>query len=475
MQLIFEKSKPGRLGTTLPELDTPKQDNLIPEEFLRKDNNLPELSEVDIVRHFTNLSKKNFGVDNGFYPLGSCTMKYNPKVNEDTAKLKNFTNIHPYNPNNQGSLQLMFELERILSEVTGMAQFTLQPAAGAHGELTGLMIIKKYFEDKGEKKTKIIVPDSSHGTNPATASMANYETITIKSNEKGMINIEELKEHMTEDVAALMLTNPNTLGLFEENILEITKIVHDKGGLVYCDGANMNAILGITKPGDMGVDVIHLNLHKSFSTPHGCGGPGSGPVGVNEQLVKFLPTPIIEKENDNYGLNYKKESSIGRIKAFYGNFNVMIKAYTYIRAIGAEGLKAVAEIAVLNANYMKEKIKPHFHLPFNLLCKHEFVLSDKDMPNNITTGDISKRLLDYNFHPPTVYFPLIVNGAIMIEPTETEPKEMLDKFIETLIKIKEEAKNDPDLVKNAPQTTPVTRLDAVKAARNPELRYNCNI
>ncbi|MDP7179963.1 MAG: aminomethyl-transferring glycine dehydrogenase subunit GcvPB [Candidatus Woesearchaeota archaeon] len=475
MQLIFEKSKPGRLGTTLPELDTPKQDNLIPEEFLRKDNNLPELSEVDIVRHFTNLSKKNFGVDNGFYPLGSCTMKYNPKVNEDTAKLQNFTNIHPYNPNNQGSLQLMFELERMLSEITGMAQFTLQPAAGAHGELTGLMIIKKYFEDKEEKRTKIIVPDSSHGTNPATASMANYETITIKSNEKGMVNLEELKEHMTKDVAALMLTNPNTLGLFEENILEITKIVHDKGGLVYCDGANMNAILGITKPGDMGIDVIHLNLHKSFSTPHGCGGPGSGPVGVSEQLAKFLPTPIIEKDNNNYTLNYKKGSSIGRIKAFYGNFNVMIKAYTYIRAIGASGLKEVAQIAVLNANYMKEKLKPHFHLPYDILCKHEFVLSDKDMPNHVTTGDIAKRLLDYNFHPPTVYFPLIVPGAIMIEPTETEPKEMLDKFIETLIKIKEEAKNSPDLVKNAPQTTPVTRLDAVAAARNPELRYNCNI
>ncbi len=473
MELIFEKSKEGRIGVALPELDVPEQKDLIPEEYLRDELDLPELSEVDIIRHFTALSRRNFGVDNSFYPLGSCTMKYNPKINEDVAQLPNFTNLHPYNPLNKGALELMYELDQMLSEITGMAKFTLQPAAGAHGELTGLMIIKKYFEEKGEKRKIVIVPDSSHGTNPATASMANFNTITIKSDEKGVVDLEELKKNMTEEVAALMLTNPNTLGLFEENILEISKIVHEKGALVYCDGANMNAMLGITKPGDQGIDVLHLNLHKTFSTPHGCGGPGSGPVGVRTDLVKYLPLPTIEKENNNYKLNHKNDRSIGRIKAFYGNFNVMLKAYTYIRALGPIGLKAVAENAVLNANYMKEKLKKHFDLPFNSLCKHEFVLSDKGMPNSITTMDIAKRLIDKGFHPPTVYFPLIVHGAIMIEPTETESREMLDSFMEAMINIKQEAETNPDLLKNAPSTTPVTRLDAVKAARHPELMYTC--
>jgi glycine dehydrogenase subunit 2 len=473
VELIFEKSKEGRIGVALPELDVPEQKDLIPEEYLRDELDLPELSEVDIIRHFTALSRRNFGVDNSFYPLGSCTMKYNPKINEDVAQLPNFTNLHPYNPLNKGALELMYELDQMLSEITGMAKFTLQPAAGAHGELTGLMIIKKYFEEKGEKRKIVIVPDSSHGTNPATASMANFNTITIKSDEKGMVDLEELKKNMTEEVAALMLTNPNTLGLFEENILEISKIVHEKGALVYCDGANMNAMLGITKPGDQGIDVLHLNLHKTFSTPHGCGGPGSGPVGVRTDLVKYLPLPTIEKENNNYKLNHKNDRSIGRIKAFYGNFNVMLKAYTYIRALGPIGLKAVAENAVLNANYMKEKLKKHFDLPFNSLCKHEFVLSDKGMPNSITTMDIAKRLIDKGFHPPTVYFPLIVHGAIMIEPTETESREMLDSFMEAMINIKQEAETNPDLLKNAPSTTPVTRLDAVKAARHPELMYTC--
>tara|TARA_B100001971_G_C18228978_1_gene562611 strand:+ start:96 stop:1523 length:1428 start_codon:yes stop_codon:yes gene_type:complete len=473
VELIFEKSKEGRIGVALPELDVPEQKDLIPEEYLRDELDLPELSEVDIIRHFTALSRRNFGVDNSFYPLGSCTMKYNPKINEDVAQLPNFTNLHPYNPLNKGALELMYELDQMLSEITGMAKFTLQPAAGAHGELTGLMIIKKYFEEKGEKRKIVIVPDSSHGTNPATASMANFNTITIKSDEKGVVDLEELKKNMTEEVAALMLTNPNTLGLFEENILEISKIVHEKGALVYCDGANMNAMLGITKPGDQGIDVLHLNLHKTFSTPHGCGGPGSGPVGVRTDLVKYLPLPTIEKENNNYKLNHKNDRSIGRIKAFYGNFNVMLKAYTYIRALGPIGLKAVAENAVLNANYMKEKLKKHFDLPFNSLCKHEFVLSDKGMPNSITTMDIAKRLIDKGFHPPTVYFPLIVHGAIMIEPTETESREMLDSFMEAMINIKQEAETNPDLLKNAPSTTPVTRLDAVKAARHPELMYTC--
>jgi len=470
LKLIFEKSVEGRKSISLPELDVPKKEGLIPAELVRDGNSLPELSEVDIVRHFTALSRRNFGVDNGFYPLGSCTMKYNPKINEDVSRLEGFTMLHPYNKFNQGALELMHELGEDLKEITGMDAVTLAPVAGAHGELTGLMLIKAYFEDKNEERKVVLAPDSSHGTNPATSSMCGFQTITLKSNEKGQVDIEELRKNLNENVAAIMLTIPNTLGLFEENILEIIKLVHENGSLVYMDGANMNALLGKAKPGDMGVDVLHLNLHKTFSTPHGCGGPGSGPVTVKSFLEAFLPNTKIEKGDSGYILK-KYGKSIGKVRAFYGNFNVMVKAYTYIKAIGADGLLKVAENAVLNANYMKEKLKQHYELPYDLVCKHEFVLSDKEMPNGVTTNDIAKRLLDYGFHPPTVYFPLIVHGAIMIEPNETESKEMLDSFIDVMIKIKDEALQDPEIVKSAPHTMSVKKLDGVLAARKPDLRW----
>lgn len=470
MKLIFEKSNMGRKAISLPELDVPKKDNILSAELIRESNNLPELSEIEVVRHFIALSRRNFGVDNGFYPLGSCTMKYNPKINEDVSRLDGFTALHPFNHHNQGALQLMHELQEDLKEITGMDAITLSPAAGAHGELTGLMIIKKYFEERNEKRGIILAPDSSHGTNPASSSMCGFETITIKSNEKGQVDLDELKNNLNENVAAIMLTIPNTLGIFEENILEITKIVHDNGSLAYMDGANMNALLGKVKPGDMGIDVMHLNLHKTFSTPHGCGGPGSGPVAVKSHLEKFLPNPKIDKDGETYRF-MDNESSIGKVRAFYGNFNVLVKAYTYIKSIGASGLRKVSENAVLNANYMKEKLKKHYDLPYDSLCKHEFVLSDKDMPNEVTTSDIAKRLLDYNYHPPTVYFPLIVHGAIMIEPNETESKEMLDGFIDVMVRIKDEAGSDPDILKTAPHTTPVKKLDAVRAARDMDLRF----
>ena len=472
MKLIFEETSKGRTGVELPELDVPEKADLIPNSLLRTELELPELSEVDVVRHYTELSKRNFGVDDGFYPLGSCTMKYNPKINEDIAKLPGFTAIHPLAPElNQGALQLIYELEKDLCEITGMQRFTLQPAAGSHGELTGVMIIKKYFEIKNEKRNKILIPDSAHGTNPASAALCEFEAIQIKSNNEGIIDLEDLKKHITKDVAGLMLTNPNTLGIFDKNILEIARILHDNGSLFYCDGANANAILGIVKIADMGFDIVHLNLHKTFSTPHGCGGPGSGPVGVIKELVDYLPTPLTNKKNDNYYLDYNLKNSIGQVRVFYGNFNVLVKAYTYIKSLGAEGLRQVAENAVLNANYLMSKLKKHYDLPYDTICKHEFVLSDKNMPNNITTIDIAKRLLDYGFHAPTIYFPLIIHGAIMIEPTETESKQTLDKFAEAMIKIKQEAEQNPDLLKNAPSTTPVKRLDAVLAARKPILKW----
>ncbi|MCK4859822.1 MAG: aminomethyl-transferring glycine dehydrogenase subunit GcvPB [Candidatus Omnitrophica bacterium] len=473
MKLIFEKSSPGRKAVELPQLDVPEKSDLIPKSMLRARLNLPEVSEVDVIRHYTALSRKNFGVDNGFYPLGSCTMKYNPKINEDIARLPGFTAIHPLAPENlnQGALQLMYELEKDLCEITGMERFTLQPAAGSHGELTGVMIMKKHFQVKNEKRNKILIPDSAHGTNPASAVLCKFETIQIKSNNEGLIDLEDLKKHTNKDAAGLMLTNPNTLGIFDKNILEIAKILHDNGSLFYCDGANANALLGIVKIADMGFDIVHLNLHKTFSTPHGCGGPGSGPVGVVKGLVDFLPVPLIDKDNSNYCFNYNLKNSIGQVRAFYGNFGVLVKAYTYIKSLGAEGLREVAKNAVLNANYLMSKLKKHYDLPYDTVCKHEFVLSDKNMPNNITTLDIAKRLLDYGFHAPTIYFPLIVHGAIMIEPTETESKQTLDKFAEAMIKIKKEAEENPELLKNAPSTLPIKRLDAVTAARKPVLKY----
>jgi len=473
MKLIFEKSIEGREGTQVPSLDVPEQKNLIPKELLRQSNNLPEVGEVDIVRHYIGLSRINYGVDNGFYPLGSCTMKYNPKINEITAGMPGFAYCHPLQPQelSQGALKLMHELEKDLCEITGFKRFTLQPAAGAQGELTGIMIIQAYFRKKGGQRTKILVTDSSHGTNPASAAVCGFQAIEVKSDPKGNVDLRDLGGKMTAEVAGLMLTNPNTLGLFDPNIIEICKIVHEKGGLVYCDGANMNAILGITRPAEAGFDVMHLNLHKTFSTPHGGGGPGSGPVGVVEKLIPFLPSPLVEKKGEKYCLDFGSKDSIGKVKGFYGNFGVLVRAYTYIKSIGAEGLKNVSENAVLNANYVMARLKKHYKAAYGRTCMHECVLSDEGLPNEITTIDVAKRLLDYGFHAPTIYFPLIVHGAIMIEPTETESKETLDEFVEVMIKIAEEAKSNPEIVKKAPHNTYVRRLDAVKAAREPVLRW----
>ncbi|KHO61324.1 glycine dehydrogenase [Thermoanaerobacter sp. YS13] len=478
-KLIFELSNKGRKAYTLPKLDVEEKplEDILPQQMMRKEEiELPEVSEVDIIRHYTLLSNKNYGVDTGFYPLGSCTMKYNPKINEDMASLVSFTALHPYQPVEtvQGALKLMYELENMLSEITGMDKFSLQPAAGAHGELTGLMIIKAYHEHRNDKKRKkIIVPDSAHGTNPASATVAGFDVIEIKSNKEGAIDLEALKAVLNDEVAGLMLTNPSTLGLFEENIVEIARLVHEAGGLLYYDGANLNAIMGITRPGDMGFDVVHLNLHKTFSTPHGGGGPGAGPVGVKKELADFLPVPVIEFKEGIYSLNYDRPLSIGKVRSFYGNFNVLIKAYSYILTMGAEGLKRASEMAVLNANYLKEKLKNHYKVAVDKVCMHEFVLAGLlEKVNDIRTLDVAKRLIDYGFHPPTIYFPLIVDEAIMIEPTETESKETLDAFIEAMIKISEEAKENPQLLKEAPHNTPVRRVDEVLAARNPVLKWS---
>ena len=477
--LIFELSASGRTAFSLPSCDVPEVpvEMLIPVEFLtQREPQLPELSEVDVVRHFTHLSTLNYGLDSGFYPLGSCTMKYNPKVNERLARLPGFTALHPYQPESmaQGALQLMAELQEDLCELTGMDGFTLQPAAGAHGELTGMLIIRAYHQHRGDhKRTKVIVPDAAHGTNPATAAMAGYEIIVVPSNDRGGVDLEELKKVVNDEVAALMLTNPNTVGLFEENIVEITKLIHDAGGLLYYDGANTNAIMGITRPGDMGFDVVHLNLHKTFATPHGGGGPGSGPVGVKEFLATFLPKPVVvRREDGTFALEENLPLSIGRVRSFYANFNVLVKAYAYIRSVGGKGLRAASENAVLNANYMMSILKEHYFLPFDRVCKHEFVITPKNLKaTGVHTLDIAKRLLDYGYHPPTIYFPMIVEEAMMIEPTETESVETLDGFAKALIQIAEEARNETDLVKNAPHTTVVSRFDEVGAARKPNLRW----
>ncbi|HZK02434.1 MAG TPA: aminomethyl-transferring glycine dehydrogenase subunit GcvPB [Anaerovoracaceae bacterium] len=477
-KLIFEISKEGRRAYSLPQSDVKMGsiENIIPAHLLGGEEiDLPEVSEVDVVRHYTLLSNKNYGVDTGFYPLGSCTMKYNPKINEDIASQNCFTNLHPLQPIDtvQGALEMMYGLDVMLSEISGMARVSLQPAAGAHGEMTGLMIIKAYHEGRGDdKRRKIIVPDSAHGTNPASAAVVDYEIIEVKSTKKGIVDIESLKGVLDDEVAGLMLTNPNTLGLFEKDIKQIADLVHDAGGLLYYDGANMNAIMGISKPGDMGFDVIHYNLHKTFSTPHGGGGPGSGPVGVKEHLVKYLPIPMVEKNTNGYFLDYDRPESIGKIKSFYGHFGVFIKAYTYLLSMGADGLKEASQKAVLNANYMMEKLKERYKLPIDTICMHEFVLGGlKNGSKNVTTLDIAKRLLDYGYHPPTVYFPLIVHEAMMIEPTETESKETLDEFIDAMIRIADEAEKTPDILKEAPFGTPVRRIDEVTAARNPVLKW----
>lgn len=475
--LIFELSAPDRVAYSLPACDVPEEDlsSLLPEHCLRKQQaELPEISEVDLIRHYTALSKRNHGVDSGFYPLGSCTMKYNPKRNEKVAGLSGFTSIHPYQAEEtvQGALELMYRLQKELEEITGMDQVSLQPAAGAQGELVGMMMIRAYHESRGEKRTTVIVPDSAHGTNPASAAVAGFKTITIKSNEQGGVDVQALRQAIGPDTAALMLTNPSTLGLFEENIVEIAQIVHDAGGLLYYDGANANAILGYTRPGDMGFDVVHLNLHKTFSTPHGGGGPGAGPVGVKSNLIPFLPVPIVEYKEGSYRLNYDCPQSIGKVKGFYGNFGILLRAYAYIRTMGPEGLKRVAEDAVLNANYMMRRLQPYYDLPFDRICKHEFVLSGKrQKQSGVKTLDIAKRLLDFGFHPPTIYFPLSVEEAIMVEPTETENVDTLEAFIQAMIQIAEEAEQNPDKVKHAPHNTVVNRLDETKAARHPILRY----
>jgi glycine dehydrogenase subunit 2 len=476
--LIFEISKPGRIGYSLPEIDVPETDidRLLPEDYIRtKEPELPEVSELDIIRHYTALSKRNHGVDSGFYPLGSCTMKYNPKINEDVARLPGFAHIHPLQDESsvQGALELMYDLMEHLKEITGMDEVTLQPAAGAHGEWTGLMLIRAYHEANGDfHKTKVIIPDSAHGTNPASATVAGFETITVKSNEFGLVDIDDLKRVVGSDTAALMLTNPNTLGLFEENIVEMAEIVHAVGGKLYYDGANLNAIMGKARPGDMGFDVVHLNLHKTFTGPHGGGGPGSGPVGVKKELIPFLPKPVLVKKNNEFCFDYDRPQSIGRIKPFYGNFGINVRAYTYIRTMGPDGLRQVTENAVINANYMMRSLAPYYDLPYDLHCKHEFVISGRRQKKlGVRTLDIAKRLLDFGFHPPTIYFPLNVEESMMIEPTETESKETLDAFIETMIQIAKEAEENPEIVQEAPHTTVVGRLDETKAARKPILKY----
>ncbi|MGG0716523.1 aminomethyl-transferring glycine dehydrogenase subunit GcvPB [Robertmurraya massiliosenegalensis] len=476
--LIFELSKAGRIGYSLPEMDIPEVDvsELLPEGYVREEEaELPEVSELDIMRHYTALSKRNHGVDSGFYPLGSCTMKYNPKINENVARFNGFAHIHPLQDESsvQGALELMYDLQEHLIEITGMDEVTLQPAAGAHGEWTGLMMIRAYHEANGDTlRTKVIVPDSAHGTNPASATVAGFETITVKSNEHGLVDLDDLRSVVGEDTAALMLTNPNTLGLFEENIVEMAEIVHGAGGKLYYDGANLNAVLSKARPGDMGFDVVHLNLHKTFTGPHGGGGPGSGPVGVKEDLIPFLPKPVVTKQGDEYVLDYDRPQSIGRVKPYYGNFGINVRAYTYIRTMGPDGLKAVTENAVLNANYMMRRLAPFYDLPFDRHCKHEFVLSGKRQKKlGVRTLDIAKRLLDFGYHPPTIYFPLNVEECIMIEPTETESKETLDSFCDAMIQIAKEAEENPEIVQEAPYTTVVGRLDETTAARKPILRY----
>ncbi|MBN6888840.1 glycine cleavage system P protein (glycine dehydrogenase) subunit 2 [Cytobacillus horneckiae] len=476
--LVFELSKPGRIGYSLPEMDVPEVDlsELIPDGYIREEPaELPEISELDIMRHYTALSKRNHGVDSGFYPLGSCTMKYNPKINENVARFNGFAHLHPLQDESsvQGALELMYDLQEHLVEITGMDEVTLQPAAGAHGEWTGLMMIRAYHEANGDhNRTKVIVPDSAHGTNPASATVAGFETLTVKSNEYGLVDLEDLKRVVGDDTAALMLTNPNTLGLFEENILEMAEIVHGAGGKLYYDGANLNAVLSKARPGDMGFDVVHLNLHKTFTGPHGGGGPGSGPVGVKSDLIPFLPKPILVKNEDGFSFDYNRPQSIGRVKPYYGNFGINVRAYTYIRSMGPDGLKAVTENAVLNANYMMRKLAPAFDLPYDKHCKHEFVLSGRRQKKlGVRTLDIAKRLLDFGYHPPTIYFPLNVEECMMIEPTETESKETLDSFIEAMLQIAKEAEENPEIVQEAPHTTVISRLDETLAARKPVLRY----
>ncbi len=476
MRLIFEKSKKGKKGVTLPRCDIPEKKNIIPEKFLRKkEMRLPQLTEPEVVRHYTNLSSLNFHIDKGFYPLGSCTMKYNPKINEDLARHPCFLNLHPLQSEDtvQGALKLMYELQELLCRISGMDAVSLQPSAGASGEFTALLIAKKYFKVKGEERKRVLLPDSAHGTNPASCTLAGFIPEEIKSDEEGLCNITELKKKIGKDVAMIMLTVPNTLGLFERRIKEISRIAEEEGVLLYLDGANMNAFLGIVLPSEMGFHLVHFNLHKTFSTPHGSGGPGGGALGVKKFLEEFLPVPVIRKKDDKYYLEWNLKHTIGKVHTFYGNFNVNIKAYTYIRMMGKDGLRKVAETSIINANYLKEILKDYYDLPYKSRCMHEFVLSGakQKRETGVRTLNIAKRLLDYGFHPPTIYFPLIVQEALMIEPTETESKDTLDKFAEALINIAKECKEAPDKVLNAPHNMPVKRVDEARASRELDVNY----
>jgi glycine dehydrogenase subunit 2 len=474
---IFEKTQADRRGYSFPALDVPsiKPSDVLPESALRKTAALlPEMSELDVIRHYTRLSQLNFSIDTHFSPLGSCTMKYNPKVCEQVAGFTGFKGLHPLQPTAtaQGFLQVHYELERMLSEICGMAEFTLQPSAGAHGELTGLLIARAYHKYKGKVRKTVIVPDSAHGTNPASAMIAGYQVVNIKSNGQGRVDLASLKAALNDNVAVFMLTNPNTLGLFETQIQEIAKMVHDVGALLYLDGANMNALVGLIRPGDLGFDIMHLNLHKTFSTPHGGGGPAAGPVGVTEALTPFLPVPRVRKTGQGYTIEETSPLSIGKMRAFSGNSLILLRAYTYIRCLGREGIKRLSEAAILNANYLQAKLRERYHTAINETCMHECIVTPaKQKAKGIKTLDIAKRLLDYGFHPPTIYFPLIVEEAMMIEPTETESKQTLDLFVDAMNKIADEAERDPELLKTAPHTTPVRRLDEVKAAREPNLRW----
>jgi glycine dehydrogenase subunit 2 len=482
-RLIFEKGAPGRRAATMTALDVPTEslESMMPEGMLRKEPApLPEVSEIEIVRHFTHLSQRNFGVDTGFYPLGSCTMKYNPKLNEDMAVLPGFARIHPLQPDAaaQGTIQLFYELEQYLCEIAGMARVTLQPSAGAHGELTGLMLIKAYHESNGQgHRNLVLIPDNAHGTNPASATLADYKSVEVKTDpHTGGIDMEHLKvvlDSNAANIAAIMMTNPNTLGLFDSNVLDIATLVHDIGGQLYYDGANANAVLGITRPGDMGFDVVHFNLHKTCSTPHGGGGPGAGPIGVKEHLVPFLPGPLPARGDKGYYWADAGPLSIGKVRANNGNFGVLVRAYTYIRTYGPDGLLHVAQSAILNANYLKHELESDYEIPYPLICQHEFVATAERQKDEygVTALDIAKRILDFGMYAPTIYFPLIVHEALMIEPTETETRETLDYFASVMRQIAEEASTDPEIVKTAPHTTPVGRLDQALAARKPNLRW----
>jgi glycine cleavage system P protein (glycine dehydrogenase) subunit 2 len=476
-QLVFELSSAGRVGYSLPECDVPvtEPSALIPAEHLRSaPAELPEVSELDVVRHYSRLSQMNYGVDTHFYPLGSCTMKYNPKLNEDMARLAGFAGLHPMAPPSvaQGALRLMHELGELLAEIAGMDAVSLQPAAGAQGELTGVLMIRAHHLANRERRTKVLIPDSAHGTNPASTAIAGYEVVEVKSDADGAVDLADLDVKVGPDVAALMITVPNTLGNFEPRILEVTELCHAKGVQVYMDGANLNAILGITRPGDLGFDVCHFNLHKTFTTPHGGGGPGSGPVGVKAHLAPYLPVPVVAKRGDRYALDWKRPKSIGKLQAFWGNFGMLVRAYTYIKTMGADGLRQVSDNAVLNANYVMKRLEPHYDVAAPGPCMHECVLSARRQKKlGVTAMDVAKRLLDLGFYAPTTYFPLIVDEALMIEPTETESKQTLDAFSDAMIQIAREAETSPSVVHDAPVTTPVRRLDQTRAAREPNLRW----